>query len=132
MRFLETGRVHPGEVPMIRILVTLALACAAATVPALAAVDLNTATRDELVAVPGIGPTKAQAIVDHRTANGPFKSVDDLRDVKGVRGKLVDRLRPELTVAAAPAKAATRAEGKGAQSVARAGAGRIAEEKPRK
>ena len=117
---------------MIRILVTLALAFAAATVPALAAVDLNTATRDELVSVPGIGPTKAQAIVDHRTANGPFKSVDDLRDVKGFRGKLVDRLRPELTVAAAPAKAATRAEGKGAQSVARAGAGRIAEEKPRK
>ena len=132
MRILETGRVHPGEVPMIRILVTLALACAAATVPALAAVDLNTATRDELVAVPGIGPTKAQAIVDHRTANGPFKSVDDLRDVKGFRGKLVERLRPELTVAAAPAKAATRAEGKGAQTVARAGAGRIAEEKPRK
>ena len=94
---------------MIRILVTLALAFAAATVPALAAVDLNTATRDELVAVPGIGPTKAQAIVDHRTANGPFKSVDDLRDVKGFRGKLVDRLRPELTVAAAPAKAAARA-----------------------
>ncbi len=117
---------------MIRILVTLALACATATVPALAAVDLNTATRDELVAVPGIGPTKAQAIVDHRTANGPFKSVDDLRDVKGFRGKLVDRLRPELTVAAAPAKAATRVEGKGAQTVARAGAGRIAEEKPRK
>ncbi|MBP8007197.1 MAG: ComEA family DNA-binding protein, partial [Burkholderiales bacterium] len=100
---------------MIRILVTLALACATATIPALAAVDLNSATRDELVAVPGIGPTKAQAIVDHRTANGPFKSVDDLRDVKGFRGKLVDRLRPELTVAAAPAKAATRAEGKGAQ-----------------
>ena len=62
---------------MIRILVTLALAFAAATVPALAAVDLNTATRDELVAVPGIGTTKAQAIVYHRTANGPCKSVDD-------------------------------------------------------
>ena len=117
---------------MIRILVTLALACAAATVPALAAVDLNTATRDELVAVPGIGPTKAQAIVDHRAANGPFKSVDDLRDVKGFRGKLVERLRPELTVAAAPAKTAARAEGKGGQAAARAGAGRIAEEKPRK
>lgn len=132
MRVLETGRVHHGEIPMIRILVTLALACAAATAPALAAVDLNAATRDELVAVPGIGPTKAQAIVDHRTAKGPFKSVDDLRDVKGFRGKLVDRLRPELTVAAPSAKAATRTEGKGAQTVARAGAGRIAEEKPRK
>ncbi len=117
---------------MIRILVALAFACASASSPALAAVNLNTATRDELVAVPGIGPTKAQAIIDHRTAKGPFKSVDDLRDVKGFRGKLVDRLRPELVVAPGPAKGASRAEGKGAPTVARADAGRIAEEKPRK
>ena len=134
IRRIRTERQPEGAVRPYRRTgsTAFALAFAAATVPALAAVDLNTATRDELVAVPGIGPTKAQAIVDHRTANGPFKSVDDLRDVKGFRGKLVDRLRPELTVAAAPAKAATRAEGKGAQTVARAGAGRIAEEKPRK
>ena len=133
MRILETGRIHHGEVPMIRTFAALALACASLSLPALAAVNLNTASRDELLAVPGIGPTKAQAIVDHRTAKGPFKSVDDLRDVKGFRGKLVERLRPELTVAAAPAKGATaRAEGKGAQAVARADAGRIAEEKPRK
>ena len=117
---------------MIRILVALAFACASASFPSLATVNLNTATRDELVAVPGIGPTKAQAIVDHRTAKGPFKSVDDLRDVKGFRGKLVDRLRPELTVAAVPAKGASRTEAKGPPTVARADAGRIAEEKPRK
>ncbi len=117
---------------MIRILVALAFACASASFPSLATVNLNTATRDELVAVPGIGPTKAQAIVDHRTAKGPFKSVDDLRDVKGFRGKLVDRLRPELTVAPVPAKGASRTEAKGPPTVARADAGRIAEEKPRK
>ena len=99
---------------------------------AFAQININTATTDELDSLKGIGPTKAKAIIDYRKKNGPFKSVDDLRDVKGFRGKLVDRLRPELTVAAAPAKAATRAEGKGAQTVARAGAGRIAEEKPRK
>ena len=117
---------------MLRILAALALACASLSQPALAAVNLNTASRDELVAVPGIGPTKAQAIVDHRSAKGPFKSVDDLKEVKGFRGKLVERLRPELTVTAVPAKGATRTDGTGAQAVARADAGRIAEEKPRK
>lgn len=123
---------------MLRILAALALACASLSVPALGAVNLNTASRDELLAVPGIGPTKAQAILDHRAAHGPFRSVDDLREVKGFRGKLVERLRPELTVSAvpaksaAPAKAAPRVEAKAAAGSARADAGRIAEEKPRK
>ena len=43
---------------------------------AYAAVNLNTATVDELDGVKGIGPSKAKAIVDHRSKNGPFKSVD--------------------------------------------------------
>ena len=58
---------------------------------------------DGLVAVPGIGPTKAQAIVDHRSAHGPFKSVDDLKSVKGIGAKRLEKLRPELTVGPAPA-----------------------------
>ena len=80
----------------------LAIACGILAPAAAAAVNRNTASRDELVAVPGIGPSKAQAIVEHRKAHGPFKSVDDLKQVKGFREKLVERLRPELTVAAAP------------------------------
>lgn len=121
---------------MIRILVATAcaLACLAAVPAALAAVNLNTATPDELVAVPGIGPSKAQAIVEHRKAHGPFKSVDDLKQVKGFRDKLVERLRPGLTVAALPAKSATkgdatepRTKGTGTQA-----AGRIQDDKPRK
>ena len=118
---------------MLRTLAALALACATLSLPALGAVNLNTASRDELLAVPGIGPTKAQAILDHRAAHGPFKSVDDLKQVKGFRDKLVERLRPELTVAAVPAKAAAKgdadAKGKGAGAQA---AGRIGEDKPRK
>jgi competence protein ComEA len=47
-------------------------------------VDLNTATAGDLDALPGIGPVLAQRIVDHRTRNGPFRSVDQLDDVPGI------------------------------------------------
>lgn len=76
---------------------------------AFAAVNLNTASVDELDAVKGIGPSKAKAIVDYRTKNGPFKSVDDLKGVKGFGEKSVAKLRTELTVGeagGAPAKTA--------------------------
>lgn len=51
---------------------------------AFAQVNINTATKDELDGLKGIGPTKAQAIVDFRKKNGPFKSVDDLQNVPGI------------------------------------------------
>lgn len=70
-----------------------------------AAVDLNTASKAELEAVTGIGPSKADAIIEYRKLNGPFKKVDDLKDVKGFGGKSVDKLRSEVTVgSAAPAE----------------------------
>ncbi len=68
------------------------------TSAALAAVNLNTATKEELDGINGIGPVKAQAIVDYRKKNGPFKSVDDLSNVKGFGDKSVDKVRSELTV----------------------------------
>ena len=83
---------------MSRTAKALALACAGFTAwflsaAALAAVNLNTATFDELVAVTGIGPKKAQQIIESRETQGPFKSVDDLKRIKGFRDKLVDNLR---------------------------------------
>lgn len=60
-------------------------------------VNINTATVDELVAVPGIGPSKAQAIVDFR-ATEKFTTVDDLDKVKGIGTKMLETLRPYLTV----------------------------------
>ena len=47
-------------------------------------VHLNTAGVAELDALPGIGPVLAQRIVDHRTRNGPFRSVEELDDVPGI------------------------------------------------
>jgi competence protein ComEA len=77
---------------------------------AFATVNLNTATKDELVALPGIGPAKAQAIIDYRTTHGPFKSVEQLKDVKGIGAKRFEKLKPEITVAGAAPKATTAAK----------------------
>src|SRR5262245_45841825 len=65
-------------------------------------VNLNTASSAELATLPGIGPSKAQAIVEHR-AKEPFSSPDDLRKVKGIGSKLYDSIRDRITVGDAPA-----------------------------
>ena len=65
---------------------------------ALAKVDINTASRDELDALKGVGPTKAAAIIDYRRKNGPFRAIDDLQQVKGFGPKSVDALRSEIYV----------------------------------
>jgi competence protein ComEA len=65
-------------------------------------VNLNTASPAELATLPGIGPSKAQAIVDYR-AKEPFSSPDDLRKVKGIGNKLYDSIRERITVGDAPA-----------------------------
>jgi competence protein ComEA len=60
--------------------------------------DLNTADRADLEQVPGIGPALAQRIDDHRRANGPFKSVEELRQVKGFGQITFDKVRPFFRV----------------------------------
>jgi competence protein ComEA len=91
---------------MIRLLLALVIALAAPL--ANAALNLNTATKDELVALSGIGPAKAQAILDYRTEHGGFKSVDELKDVKGIGARRFEKLKPELTVAPVAVKTAAR------------------------
>jgi len=64
-------------------------------------VDLNTATRAELESVKGIGPSRAEAIIEYRKQHGSFKKVDDLGRIKGFGDKSVDKLRGEVTVGSA-------------------------------
>jgi competence protein ComEA len=97
---------------MIRLLLVLVFGLASQF--ASAAVNLNTATKEELVALSGIGPAKAQAIIDYRAQHGGFKTVDELKDVKGIGARRFERLKSEVTVTAAPVKTAGRQEPKAA------------------
>ena len=82
----------------------LVLLAALVAFPAFAAVNINTASQSELEMVRGVGPAKAKAIVQYREANGGFKSVDELDNVKGFGKATVEKLRSDLTVGAETAK----------------------------
>lgn len=71
---------------------------------AVQAVDLNRATRSELLQVPGIGPSLADRIVAHRDAHGRFSRVEDLDRVPGFGAVTVERVRPWVTVLAVAAE----------------------------
>ncbi|MFE5319979.1 ComEA family DNA-binding protein [Paenibacillus sp. NPDC056579] len=61
--------------------------------------NLNTATLQQLDEIPGIGESKAKAIVAHREKlGGKFQSVEQLMDVKGIGEKLLEKMRPYLTL----------------------------------
>lgn len=71
-------------------------------------VNINTADADTLDRVlVNVGPAKAQAIVDHRKANGAFKSPEQLAMVKGIGLKTVEKNRDRIVVRAAARPAAT-------------------------
>ncbi len=61
-------------------------------------IDVNRATQEELERLPGIGPKTAAAIIGYRTSNGPFRSVEDLRLVKGIGPKKLEAIRSSVVV----------------------------------
>ncbi|HKY32077.1 MAG TPA: helix-hairpin-helix domain-containing protein [Candidatus Polarisedimenticolia bacterium] len=72
-------------------------AAAEAKQEAAGAVDINSATVEELMSVPGIGPSLAQRIVEFREKNGPYKSVDELLKVQGIGEKSLAKIRDKLS-----------------------------------
>jgi competence protein ComEA len=63
-----------------------------------ALININTADATALEALPGVGEVTAAAIVQHRTENGPFATVDQLEDVSGIGPATLEEIRPHATV----------------------------------
>lgn len=99
----------------------LLVACAFLAHPALAnkkqlparPINLNSATSEQLQQVPGIGPVTAEKILKMRKLHGPFRSVNELRAIKGIGPKRLAKMKPYLAVDS------DSAEGKPAKNAAR-------------
>ena len=61
-------------------------------------INLNTASEVELQTLTGIGPSKAAAIIQYRTENGPFKSIEDLKNISGIGEKTFEKLKEDITI----------------------------------
>jgi competence protein ComEA len=70
----------------------------AATKTPIGKINLNTATLEELDALPGIGPSIAQRIIDFRTQNGAFEKIDDVKKVRGIGDALFSSIKDMITV----------------------------------
>jgi competence protein ComEA len=95
---------------LVGAVLALGLVALSGTVPAFAAtakapagkVSLNTATVDQLSAVPGVGPKLAARIVEQRQKSGGFKSIEDVLAVKGIGEKNFAKMQGYLTVGESP------------------------------
>lgn len=61
-------------------------------------VNINTATKEELMKLSNIGESKAEKIIDYRTANGNFNTIEDIKKVSGIGDKLYDSIKENITV----------------------------------
>ena len=61
-------------------------------------ININTANKDELTRLPRIGPKIADRIISYRKTNGPFKNIEEIKNVKGIGSKTFERLAPYIKV----------------------------------
>ena len=73
-------------------------ASSAATQTPIGIININTATLEELDALPGIGPSLAQRIIDYREQNGAFKQIEDVKKVRGIGDALFGDIKDMITV----------------------------------
>lgn len=61
-------------------------------------VNINLADKDTLMTLPGVGETRAEAILNYRESNGGFQSIDELQSVEGIKEKTYEKLKDKITV----------------------------------
>lgn len=61
-------------------------------------ISINTGTLEELTTLNGIGASKAQAIIDYRNQNGPFKTIEDLKNVSGIGDLAFEKIKDNITI----------------------------------
>jgi len=61
-------------------------------------VNINTASSFQLESLPGIGPTTAAKIIDYREENGPFRTIEDIKNVSGIGTGIFERIKDMITV----------------------------------
>lgn len=91
----RSARVENDNAPKVSV---KAAPRAPKNVPPSSPLDLNRATAIELDTLPDIGPAKAARIIEYRSQNGAFKSVEDLVEVEGIGAKTLEKLRPYVVV----------------------------------
>lgn len=81
------------------LLLSLMLGMAPLTLSAqdVAPIDINTADAELLTELPGVGPSRAEAIIEERETNGPFESAEDLTRVSGIGEATVAKLQDQVT-----------------------------------
>lgn len=61
-------------------------------------ISINTATKDELLTLSGIGESKAEAIIKYREDNGEFKTIEDIKNVTGIGDALFEKIKDDITI----------------------------------
>ena len=82
---------------MNRLILALVMCLVLAGIAA-GAVNINTASKEEITSLKGVGDKRAQEIIDYRKKNGDFKSVDDLEKVPGIGPGIMKQIRSQVSV----------------------------------
>lgn len=61
-------------------------------------ININTATAEELDKLPGVGPAKAEDIISYRESNGRFKTIEELKNVKGIGESSFEKIKEKITI----------------------------------
>lgn len=65
---------------------------------AFAKININTATREELMTLKGVGEVKAEAIIRYREEYGGFRTIEELINVKGIGERTIENIRKDITI----------------------------------